>query len=288
MELKDEMMYAPGKCPGFQFVRCSTTTTSFNYYFSPLNWVECFAWESQAYAPRLFADENDASNTAHIRNQIVLRKEVFEYVGSMWLIAIGEKIQRLEFGSLANNQKFYSLKLCPSTPENMIYNTCFNLYDVSIQKKFFGGDCVGLVKGKNSFMCEVCLMHQYGLHRTKDKTRQICESGSNPNTPIQDCFWSELSDELTTNKSGQTFKSNLANFTTSTKTLCPPVDLTEIEKSKHVDHEEEQLDPGSINQKSVAARQSSATHVAASTNSLSLLVYATKLLREFCTSPIAI
>ena len=118
----------------------------------------------------------------HLAGPKILTKEVLQFAGNLYFLIWGDNIERMEFGSLGVDDKVYGMKMGAGNSELSIY-TLFEMTenDNALAKKFINGDCVGLLRkyagypGKDdSFLCEACLMHQYGLHRTKDKIKGNC------------------------------------------------------------------------------------------------------------------
>ena len=202
--------------------------------YSGLNPVECFAWENYDFFPKLISNPKTQSSYAHIRGPKFFSKEILEHAKQLTLLGLGESIERMEYGSIANHKTAYADKFGPSSKDNTIARYAFfNMKDKNILDKFLKGDCVGLIVDSNYednkkeyFLCETCLMHQYGLHRTKDKIRDICKSGKNPAGGLKTCFWTSKSKNSTYNAGGTQINSNLNNLGNQDSKLCPPGDVT--------------------------------------------------------------
>ena len=173
---------------------------------------------------------------AHMIGPEFFSKEILQFSGYMYALAIGENILRIEYGSLANDKKIYSKYF--NLAENNLNIGRGAIFDMEknnkeLTGKFLSGDCVGLnaksIEDENQmeyFLCEVCLMHQYGLHRTKDNIRQICEGGKNPNGGKKNCFWTKPSNNPP-KFNGVKPASNLANINVDVSKLCNPGDVTD-------------------------------------------------------------
>ena len=131
-----------------------------------------------------------------------LTKEVLNYVGDIdYLLVDWHSIERIEYGSLANDKVLFATDMYISTMETT-KSEGFDSYDEDIPywhytdshcsfygdftssqatNFFISGKCTELgLCGGFFFLCEICLLHQYGLHRTKDRINETCRNVSFP------------------------------------------------------------------------------------------------------------
>ena len=133
-------------------------------------------------------------------NGLFFTKEILAYVQKTFFLFVDWKaFERIEYGSLANDKELFDDQLYHSTlPTTSIkdldtyvprvvdlVNSDCDLrgdYNRSLPARLFiQGKCVELVLcGGDYFLCELCLMHQYGLHRTRDKINETCMFESFP------------------------------------------------------------------------------------------------------------
>ena len=124
-------------------------------------------------------------------------KEILAYVSQNSILFVDwNSFERIEYGSLANDKvmfddQFYSGTMPLSHVRQAgevephisdVVNQHCDLsgdYAESLPARFFiEGKCVELVLcGGNTFLCQICLLHQYGLHRTRDKINETCLFG---------------------------------------------------------------------------------------------------------------
>ena len=119
---------------------------------------------------------------------------------------------------------------CDKTDPKEKRNTEVNLTEPSNKEKWTKGRCTEFPDDFKTYeTCQLCLLHQYGLHRTKDNTLEICEGKrQNPQKNMQECYW----DPFPTLKQGHTQTISLFNDSTiAAKGFCTPSEMSQIPSS---------------------------------------------------------
>ena len=109
-------------------------------------------------------------------------KEATIHAGFVNKVCIPESVNRIEYGSLGNSSNLFVDELCVCGPEICDEPHVFNN---ETKKLWLNRNCVQL----SSAMCEICLMHQSGLHKIKDNVSLICSGELLDFTPITKCYW---------------------------------------------------------------------------------------------------
>ena len=183
-------------------------------------------WQ-QSFYPQIVARDRDCLNQSEASFLLSLSgikyftKEITAYLGRCigTLYLDWNQVQRIEFGSIADTEAVYFFNMFPQSiplyslhgkePVNFPYDSPFqfpiwgNFSDDLRTRYFIQGKCVELSLKNDLFICEICLMHQYGLHRTQDIIADKCDKAKKnpPRKNLKQCYWGPLQplpEELTT------------------------------------------------------------------------------------------
>ena len=141
-----------------------------------------FSWGVDYYYPRIIQPKNapsqNHSNYVDFRSgPLYLPKETFFNARKITSIKLGRSFSRLEYGTLHSEG---------------VFKAEFIQSKFKLQKQdadfFLLGECE-LISDEN--ICELCFMHEYGLHRVKDNVPGLCFSRSPTSKPMQKCYWTQ-------------------------------------------------------------------------------------------------
>ena len=106
-----------------------------------------------------------------------LSKKTFFFVQESKTLYIGPHVNRIEYGSLVSGKKL-KMDLVEYGGKKIVF---------SWREHFLQGNCVLIY---SSLVCQLCLMHQYGLHRIYNDTALICLFLINPDpSEMKKCYW---------------------------------------------------------------------------------------------------
>ena len=145
--------------------------------FDP-EFLEELLWQNKefGFCPRFYSGRNEKPIT-HIWLDCAtfFEKDVLTY--SMFDAVVIGLVERIEYGSLANSQLVRKIIL----KENEAFEMSFD-----DKQQFLDGKCWKLIPE----LCEICLMHQYGLHRFKDNvpSKRTAKTELDTND-MKTCYW---------------------------------------------------------------------------------------------------
>ena len=158
-----------------------------NFVYISQKCEQCYhSWEAQTFFPQFYQNQivessnNPLSmNLAGTKSANFMHKEVFQYVKSIKITYLSEFIDRIEYGTFALPEKIKQF-FCLDSSQNC---------DVTeVEALFLEGECEKL----NQTLCEICLMHQYGMHRTNDNVALRCERREKVDRLMVKCFWRDV------------------------------------------------------------------------------------------------
>ena len=152
-------------------------------------------WESYNFHPQFYRIVEMNTSYDKSANEIFingtanyLSKEVFAYSGDVATIGLSSDIQRIEYGSLANEQNFRT-NCFKNLSDYQSQNVCLD-HSKNDKENFLNGNCAKL---SDKFLCEICFMHQFGLHKKDDNVTGLCTSGTSKHQfMVRRCYWRPL------------------------------------------------------------------------------------------------
>ena len=106
-----------------------------------------------------------------------LSKDTLFFVQESKQLFIGSHVSRIEYGSLVSGKRL----------KTSFLGDYMEFSDNAWSDFFLQGNCV-LIDSLR--VCQLCLMHQYGLHRIYNNTATICASQINPDpSEMKKCYW---------------------------------------------------------------------------------------------------
>ena len=144
---------------------------------------EKFVWGVKEFYPtflldKTYADELESFYVEMYDGPKYLTKDMLYYVPKITSIYFGVILERIEYGTLVLGNSW--LKLTQLVTDKGTVN--MHKFGIS----FEAGDCHLI---ENLEICEICMMHQYGLHRVKDSVRKLCEAKKLPPNDLKLCYW---------------------------------------------------------------------------------------------------
>ena len=136
------------------------------------------SWDNKKIFPFLFyANGSRVSRVDEVNLQNgakYLCKETLIYFVNIRNFTLSEKVQRVEYGTLAN--PLFGVKALN--------------WDSTFRSNFQKGICYNT----DANICAICLMHQYSLHRTNDKVDEKCKALKpdeklSQDHPMKTCYW---------------------------------------------------------------------------------------------------
>ena len=151
-------------------------------------------WENYDFYPQFYRVEDRSKNSNKSVGEIFINgsssyilKEVFAYSGEVDTIGLNHHVQRIEYGALANT-KTLRANCFKNLSSHGAQKVCFD-QSRNDKKNFLNGSCT---KMSDKFLCEICFMHQFGLHKTVNNVTQLCNGTSEYRLMTRECYWRPL------------------------------------------------------------------------------------------------
>ena len=107
-----------------------------------------------------------------------ISKDMLFFVQKSFRLFIGFYVNRIEYGSLVSGERL-----------KMDLVDEYGTVGYTSSEYFLQGNCSFML---SLWVCQLCLMHQYELHRTYNNTAKICSSFVNPDpSEMKKCYWEE-------------------------------------------------------------------------------------------------
>ena len=128
-------------------------------------------------------------------------KEILMFCKETGTFFLSNRLNRIEYGSITSDDKANIQRIFKKDPQGNSYDGNQLRFDVRqgfLDSNWTNGPCqnfVSLEKPDLLFACEICFMHQYGLHRTKDNVSALCDGTSTRtinSSDMKKCYWGPL------------------------------------------------------------------------------------------------
>ena len=123
----------------------------------------------------------------------ILTKEFLLHAGAVTLLCLPDTLEQIEYGALSTmkDMKAYYIGRYSSNWDRTFRHGCPEVVDFADKtnhNRWFSLNC----KDLPGFQCQLCFMHNFGLHKIKDKVVQLCSSRSTiPPSMSRQCYWDD-------------------------------------------------------------------------------------------------
>ncbi|XP_075265532.1 uncharacterized protein LOC142357926, partial [Convolutriloba macropyga] len=201
-----------------------------------LDWCANSNGQKDQFTPHFFSsreNDSDAKIILNIRpsfHQRYLKKETLINAGKIYKLCLPINYYRIEYGALSNGDQLIAESIAKSEDND---NSCkdqptsANFSDIALKDKWVKGQCKYLPK----FICELCFMHQYGLHKYDDNVTTLCSRNTRDDEfkgEMVHCYWDDIepAPEEMKQQGGKSLQT--LPYTASTirlKEFCRPKDI---------------------------------------------------------------
>ncbi|XP_075246427.1 uncharacterized protein LOC142339943 [Convolutriloba macropyga] len=195
--------------PGFLLRNVRMGNEFMQYYIYRTVKRQCFEWkpellEENYFLPHIFSSPYppqhwyedvviklgpNQDNTA----PKILTKEFLLHAGAVTLLCLPDTLEQIEYGALSTMKDMKAIYIGLYSPnwDVTFKHGCTDVLDFAEMTNhglWFSQNC----KDLPSFHCQLCFMHNFGLHKIKDNVAHLCSSRSTiPPSMTRQCYWDD-------------------------------------------------------------------------------------------------
>ena len=119
--------------------------------------------------------------------------------GHVSLLCLPGTLEVIEYGSLSTKTLFRAMAIGSYRYDHVDskFYGCgkgelFSFEEDWARELWWNGQCEEFYQAHNNlFICEICLMHQFGMNKTQERTDKVCKTEliRPDDMPINDCYW---------------------------------------------------------------------------------------------------